>query len=204
MKILSIDSSALGGASVSRELTAAVVSRLTALHPDAQVIRHDLAADPVAHLGSDVIGAIHATDLASLTAEQRAEKATTDAFIEELLTSDVVVLGAPMYNFTIPSQLKAWLDRVLQAGRTFRYTESGPVGLAGGRKVIVVSTRGGRYAGTPMEVALDHQEAYLKAVFSFIGITDLTVIRAEGTNMGVDSLSQAVEEAKQNINALVI
>lgn len=203
MKILSIDSSALGGASVSRELTAAVVSRLTALHPDAQVIRHDLAADPVAHFGSDVIGAIHATDLASLTAEQRAEKAKTDAFIEELLTSDVVVLGAPMYNFTIPSQLKAWLDRVLQAGRTFRYTESGPVGLAGGRKVIVVSTRGGRYAGTPMEIALDHQESYLKAVLGFIGITDVSIIRAEGTNLGGEARAQSIEEAKHSINALV-
>lgn len=204
MKILSIDSSALGGASVSRELTAAVVSHLTALHPDAQVIHHDLAADPVAHFGSDVIGAIHATDLEGLTPEQRAEKAKTDTFIEELLTSDVVVLGAPMYNFTIPSQLKAWLDRVLQAGRTFRYTESGPVGLAGGRKVILVSTRGGRYANTPLEAALDYQEAYLMAVLSFIGITDVSVIRAESTNLGVEARAQAIEEAKHNIHALVI
>jgi len=114
--------------------------------------------------------------------------------VNELLASDVIVVGAPMYNFSVPSQLKAWIDRVAQAGRTFKYTETGPVGLAGGKKVIVASTRGGMYSAGPA-AAMDFQEAYLKTVFGFFGITDVQFVRAERLAMGPDARAQALEAA---------
>jgi FMN-dependent NADH-azoreductase len=126
----------------------------------------------------------------------------TDALVEELLAADAIVIGAPMYNFSIPTQLKAWIDRIAQAGRTFRYTEKGPVGLASGKKVVIASSRGGRYAGTALENALDHQEAYLRAVLGFLGITDVTVVRAEGTGMGPEAQAQALESARRHIETL--
>jgi FMN-dependent NADH-azoreductase len=126
----------------------------------------------------------------------------TETLIDELLQADVVVLGAPMYNFSIPSPLKAWIDRVAQPGRTFRYTEKGPVGLAGGKKALIISSRGGAIAGTPMEAALDHQEAYLKTVMRFIGITDVKVVRAEGLNLGAEPRRQAIERALAELKLL--
>jgi FMN-dependent NADH-azoreductase len=126
----------------------------------------------------------------------------TDTLIGEFLAADVVVMGAPMYNFSIPSSLKAWIDRVAQAGRTFRYTEKGPVGLAGGKKVLIISSRGGAMSGTPAEAALDHQEAYLKAVMGFLGITDVKVIRAEGLAFGPDARKQAIEGALAELELL--
>jgi FMN-dependent NADH-azoreductase len=107
-----------------------------------------------------------------------------------------------MYNFSVPSQLKAWIDRVAQAGRTFRYTEAGPQGLAGGKRVIVVSTRGGVYAGNPALAGLDHQESYLRTVFGFFGITDVQIVRAEGLATGEAGRAQALAEAESAIRAL--
>ncbi len=134
-----------------------------------------------------------------LTPVQAEERALIDAIVGEFLSADVVVIGAPMYNFAVPTQLKAWIDRLAQAGRTFRYTETGPVGLAGGRKVIVASSRGGIY--TAGLEALDHQEAYLRTILGFIGVTDIEFVRAEGLSMGPEHRERAVAEAHQQAKA---
>lgn len=143
-------------------------------------------------------------DTKNLNDHQKAELALTDALVEEFLAADVVVIGAPMYNFSIPTQLKAWIDRIAQAGRTFRYTENGPVGLAGGKKVIIASSRGGIYAGTPLENALDHQEAFLRAFLGFVGITDVTIVRAEGVAMGPEARAKAMAAAQEQIGGLFL
>ena len=198
MNVLHIDSSALGIASASRQLSAAAVRILRDGNPDVNIVYRDFAEAPPPHLSPALVQALrpqpgaggprHAGELAD-------DLHLTETFIAEFLDADVVVLGAPMYNFSIPSSLKAWIDRVAQAGRTFRYTDKGPIGLAGGKKVLIVSSRGGAMSGTAMEAALDHQEAYLKAVMGFLGITDITVIRAEGLAFGPDARKQAIDRA---------
>jgi FMN-dependent NADH-azoreductase len=185
MKLLHIDSSVLGGNSVSRQLSARTVSEWTAAHPGTQVEYLDLAVDAPTHL-----------DVAALGPNPVSEQ-----LVSQFLAADVVVIGAPMYNFSVPSQLKAWIDRVAQAGRTFKYTEQGPVGLAGGKTVIVASSRGGVYSTNPALAFLDHQESYLKAVFGFFGITDLRFVRAEGVNLGDAAKAEAIANATLQIQA---
>ena len=179
-RILHIDTSPLGEASISRKLTADVVERLKASSPNAIVTHRDLIATPVAHLSGELLQLLRPTPGTTLpdSASARADFAQTEELLTEFLAADVVVIGAPMFNFSIPSQLKAWIDRVVQAGRTFRYTDKGPVGLTGAKKVIIVSSRGGMYAGTPYETAMDHQEAYLNTVLHFIGVTDVSYVGA--------------------------
>lgn len=191
MKLLHIDSAITGAASVSRQLSAAVVEAVRAADPDLKVVRRDLDVDPLPHLDSRTLPTVRPT---GEIAESDAEAARNAAVLQEFLDADVVVIGAPMYNFTIASQLKAWLDRILVAGRTFRYTANGPQGLAGGKKVIVASTRGGLYAPATPGAALDFQEPYLRAIFRFVGIDDVTVIRAEGVALG-DGQRQAALDA---------
>ena len=185
MNILHIDASPLGSASISRQLTASVVEKLTRDHPSADVVHRDLIENPISHLSGELLQVLRPAPGSTPPSGPtlRAEADQTDPLIAELLGADVIVIGAPMYNFSIPSQLKAWIDRVAQAGRTFRYTAEGPEGLAKGKKVIVVSTRGGVYAGTAYETAMDHQEAYLRTVLNFLGMTDVTYVRAEGIAM---------------------
>jgi FMN-dependent NADH-azoreductase len=131
--------------------------------------------------------------------EQQRDIEASDAALEEFLAADVVVVGAPMYNFTIPSQLKAWIDRIAVAGRTFKYGPSGPQGLAGGKKVVIISSRGGLYGpGTPAE-SLDFQERYLRAVFNFLGVTDIEVVRAEGVSMSPIHRKNAIDSANRTI-----
>ncbi len=202
MTLLHIDSSPLGPASVTRQLTADIVKAWTAARPGTRVVYRDLAAAPPEHLTAELMKVVKFRDLENLNARQQAELTLTDTLVDELLAAETVVIGAPMYNFSIPTQLKVWVDRICQAGKTFRYTEKGPVGLAGGRTVIIASARGGRYAGSPMEAALDHQEAYLKTVLGFVGITDVSVVRAEGMGMGPDARAQALEAAGGEIQRL--
>ena len=201
MKILHIDASPLGSASISRQLTASVVEKLTRDHPAAQVIHRDLIENPISHLTGELLQVLRPAPGSTPPSGPtlRAEADQTDALIDELLGTDVIVVGAPMYNFSIPSQLKAWIDRVAQAGRTFRYTAAGPEGLAKGKKAIVVSTRGGVYAGTAYEAAMDHQEAYLRTVLNFLGITDVSFVRAEGIAMKKE---EAVATANRQIAEL--
>jgi FMN-dependent NADH-azoreductase len=150
--------------------------------------------EAIPHLDGAIAAGFRATGADGFDDATRAEHARSEALVNELLASDVIVVGAPMYNFSVPSQLKAWIDRVAQAGRTFKYSETGPVGLAGGKKVIVASTRGGMDSAGPA-VAMDFQEAYLKTVFGFFGITDVQFVRAERLGMGPDARTQAMEAA---------
>jgi FMN-dependent NADH-azoreductase len=203
MNILHIDASPQGGASISRQLTAAVVSKLTRENPTASVNHRDLIATPVSHLSGELLQILRpAPGSTPPTGETvRAEAAQTETLVTEFLAADVVVIGAPMFNFSIPSQLKAWIDRVAQAGRTFRYTAEGPVGLAKAR-AIIVSTRGGVYAGTAYEAAMDHQESYLRTVLNFLGITDVSFVRAEGVAMGPEKKEEALNTATRHIAEL--
>jgi FMN-dependent NADH-azoreductase len=201
MNILHIDASPQGGASISRQLTAAVVERLKQDNPSATVNHRDLIATPVSHLSGELLQVLRpapgSTPPSAPTLLAEAEQ--TEKLLSEFLDADVVVIGAPMFNFSIPSQLKAWIDRVAQAGRTFRYTAEGPVGLAVGKKAIVVSTRGGFYAGTAYEAAMDHQEAYLRTVLNFLGITDVTYVRAEGVAVSAEKKEEAMISASRQI-----
>lgn len=204
MKLLHIDSSPLGDASASRQLTTAIAKAWARADPKLLVTHRDLAAEPPDHLSGELLTVVKFRNLENLNARQQAERVLTDTLVDEFLAADVVVIGAPMYNLSIPTQLKAWIDRISQAGRTFRYTENGPVGLAGGRKAIIASTRGGRYAGTAKESMLDHQEAYLRAILGFLGVTDVTVIRAEGISMGPEVRAQAMDAAQREINERLV
>jgi FMN-dependent NADH-azoreductase len=200
IKLLHVDSSPLGEASVSRELTRNITRAFQASQPDVVVTHRDLGARPPSHFDGALIQVLKLGAQASET--QRGEFEFTEELIEEFLAADVVVIGAPMYNFSVPTQLKAWIDRIAQAGRTFKYSEAGPVGLAGGKKVIIASSRGGKYAGTAFEAALDHQESYLRAVLGFFGITDIEIVRAEGVAMGPELRVQAIDAANAEIERL--
>lgn len=202
MKILHIDSSALGDGSASRRLTASIVETLRQASPDASISYRDLAAAPPAHLSGAVLQAMTTGETTALNPAQQDERALTDALLAEFLAADIVVVGAPMYNFSIPTQLKAWIDRIAQAGKTFKYTANGPVGLAGGKRVLIASSRGGAYSTNAALQALDHQETYLRTVFGFFGITDVAVIRAEGLNLGEAARGAAFDQAKAQIAEL--
>lgn len=201
MKLLHIDSSPLGATSVSRELSRKTVAQWTAGHPATTVEYLDLALHTPAHLDRDSLGFKLEIDAARLTPAQHRENSISEQLVRQFLDADVVVIGAPMFNFTIPSQLKAWIDRIAQPGRTFRYTANGPEGLAKGKTLIVISTRGGMYAGLPLEV-MDHQESYLKTVFGFVGVTDIRFVRAEGLGMGPQGKAKALAAAEVSIRAL--
>ena len=179
MTILHIDSSITGEASVSRQVSHAIVAALTAGDPAAAVVRRDLAERPLPHLTLDAF----------------ADRSVLDEF----LAADTVVIGAPMYNFTLPTQLKAWLDRVLIAGETFRYTADGPVGLAGGKRVIVALARGGFYDADAPARALEHLETYLRTAFGFIGVEPEFVV-ADGIATGPEAREAALMQALAQAN----
>jgi FMN-dependent NADH-azoreductase len=197
MQLLHIDSAITGEQSVSRELTARTVAAWKASHPGTSVQYLDLAKDAPSHLSADSIG--FRTGQTAATEVQRQENALSEALVSQFLEADVIVVGAPLYNFSVPSQLKAWIDRIAQAGRTFKYTDKGPVGLAGGKTVIVASSRGGVYSTSEGGQAMEHQESYLKVVFGFFGITDVRFVRAEGVGMGPDAKAQALGNADRDI-----
>jgi|ERR1700722_11150127 len=200
MKLLHIDSSITGPGSVSRTLSAGIVAAQRQLHPGVEVIYRDLAAEPVDHLtGAHLAAAQGASPEAP--ALQR-DLASGQAALEEFLAADIVVVGAPMYNFGIPSQLKAWIDRLAVAGKTFRYTANGPLGLAGGKTVVVASSRGGFYGPETPIASLDHQESYLRGIFGFFGISEVTFIRAEGVAIGPEQRAKALDAANDEIAKL--
>src|SRR5215475_11392385 len=159
MKLLHIDSSVLGPHSVSRQVSSAIAERLRQATPGLEITYRDLTSTPLAHLSGSHLAAAQG---APSSAEVQAELAAGQAVLEEFLAADIVVLGAPMYNFTIPSQLKAWIDRIVVAGKTFKYGANGPEGLAGGKRVIIASSRGGIYSAGPA-AGMDFQEPYLRA-----------------------------------------
>jgi FMN-dependent NADH-azoreductase len=200
MKLLHVDSSILGQGSVSRALSAQIVAHEQLRAPGLSVTYRDLAADPVGHLSGAHLAAFQGA--APEAPALQADVAAGQAALEEFLAADVIVIGAPMYNFSIPSQLKAWIDRLAVAGKTFRYTEKGPEGLAGGKRVVVASSRGGFYGPDTQAAFLDHQESYLRGVFGFFGITDVSFIRAEGVALGAEAREKAMDAAKGEIAAL--
>ncbi|MBE7211693.1 MAG: FMN-dependent NADH-azoreductase [Gluconacetobacter diazotrophicus] len=191
--LLHIDSSILGENSVSRTLSAAAVAHLKQNHPDLAVTYRDLAASPISHLSGRYLAGQNPEVQHDQALQE--ELALGGAALEEFLSADIVVVGAGLYNFGIPSQLKSWVDRILVAGKTFRYTEQGPQGLAGGKKVVLALGRGGVYAPGSPHAAFEHGESYLRSVFGFIGITDLTAFVAEGVAMGPEKRREAVDGA---------
>ncbi len=202
MKLLHIDSSILSANSVSRELTANIAKEWVATHPGTTVDYLDLAVDTPTHLSAESLGFRMPAGATELTDVQKRENAVSETLVSQFLAADVIVVGAPLYNFSIPSQLKSWIDRVAQAGRTFHYTEKGPQGLAGGKTVIVASTRGGVYSTSEGGRAMEHQESYLQTVFGFFGITDVRFVRAEGVAMGEVKKAEAMTEAANSIARL--
>ena len=199
-KLLHIDSSVLGPHSVSRQLSAAIVDRLRQTTPSLEITYRDLTAAPLPHLSGTHLAAAQGNVQADSLVQQ--ELAAGRAVLEEFLAADVVVLGAPMYNFSIASQLKAWIDRILIAGKTFRYTAQGPEGLAGNKRVIVALSRGGYYGpGTPA-AALEHLESYLRGVFGFIGVTALEFIAADGIQVGPEHRQKALASALEAVSNL--
>ena len=184
MNLLHLDSSIQGDASASRKISAAAVDRLRAADPSIKVTYHDLAADPLDHITMEGFQSVEAK-----------------AVLKEFQEADIVVIGAALYNFTLPSQLKAWIDRILIAGETFRYGEKGPVGLAGDKQVIVGLARGAAYSGDSPFASFEHAETLLRGTLAFIGVKDPQFIIAEGLRAdpekGKAALAAAIEEAGQ-------
>jgi FMN-dependent NADH-azoreductase len=183
MRVLHVDSSILGEQSVSRSLTAEIVAGERRRSALVEVVYRDLAVEAPAHITGEFLAAGDSSEL------------------DEFLAADTVVVGAPMYNFAVSSQLKAWIDRIMIRGKTFAYDERGPRGLAGGKRVIIASSRGGMYGAETVLAALDHQETYLRTVFGFMGITDVTFIRAEGLNVP-NNRERAIRAARAAIAGL--
>lgn len=203
MNILHIDSSILGEYSISRQLTQSIITKLLSLSPDASVTTHDLASDVPLHFSPAHLAIAHGALAPTPDVEQDVKQGST--YIQELFTTDVIVIGAPMYNFTIPTQLKSWIDRILVAGQTFHYTEQGPQGLIPqGKKVFIASARGGVYSGESPAAHYDHQEKYLITALNFIGLTDISIIRAEGLALGDEGKAQAVAQAQSKIDAITL
>jgi FMN-dependent NADH-azoreductase len=200
MKLLHLDSSILGGNSASRQLSAAVVDQLAKATPGLDIVYRDLAAEPLSHLSGELFAARQGAVPESPAMQK--DIAASQAVLDEFLDADVVVIGAPMYNFGIPSQLKAWIDRILVAGKTFRYGASGPEGLAGSKRVIIAISRGGFYGAGMPAAALEHVETYLRGVFGFIGVTNLEIVVAEGLQIGPEQREKSMQGALQAVAEL--
>jgi FMN-dependent NADH-azoreductase len=194
MKLLHIDSSVLGPHSVSRQVSAAIVDRLVKATPGLDIVYRDLTTTPLHHLSGSHLAAAQGAEPAGTL---QPDLAAGQVVLDEFLAADIVVIGAPMYNFTIPSQLKAWIDRIVIAGKTFKYGAQGAEGLAGNKRVIIAISRGGFYgAGTPAAVG-EHLETYLRWVFGFIGIANPEIISADGIQTGPENREKALAGALQ-------
>jgi FMN-dependent NADH-azoreductase len=189
MKLLHVDASILAANSASRQLSAAAVERLRAATPGLDVTYRDLAAQPLPHFSGEHLAAAQAPE-------------PQNPVLDEFLAADIVVIGAPMYNFTIPSQLKAWIDRIVVRGKTFRYGAAGPEGLAGNKRVIIAISRGGFYGAGAPAAALEHLETYLRSVFGFIGVATPEIIVAEGLLVGPEQREKSMKDALQAATSL--
>lgn len=197
MNILHIDSSILEDQSVSRKLSAAIVSRLSALTPGANVVYRDLNREPLPQLST---ANAHALDASAPAGND--EVRALNAALAQVLAADAIVIGAPMYNFSVPAPLKAWLDALAVPGKTFSYDGGAPQGLLGAKRVIVASSRGGVYAPESPMAALEHHENYLRAFFGFLGVTRLEFVRAEGVRLGAEHAERAVAGALEQVGQL--
>ncbi|WP_332764063.1 FMN-dependent NADH-azoreductase [Phenylobacterium sp.] len=196
--ILVLNSSLSGEASVSRLLVADAVTELTQRDPGATLVFRDLAVAAIPHLTPESVAGVRAQ---ATTPAELASRALSDELIAELRAADTIVIGAPMYNFSIPSTLRTWFDHVLRPGVTFSYSEAGPKGLIEGKRVIVVESRGGLYSEGPAQAA-DFQEPYLRQLLGFIGLTDVTFVRAEKIGYGPDARDQAVADSRAELARL--
>ena len=196
--VLIIDSAATGDASVSRRLTGEIGAILRGRGP-VRIVRRDVGAVPVPHLTADTTPAIRGAE--AETDAARDALALSDELIAELKAADLVVIGAPMYNFGMPSTLKAWFDHVLRAGITFRYSEAGPEGLLKGKKAIVIESRAGLYSEGPA-AAMDSQEPHLRTLLAFMGVTDVTFVRAEKLAFGSDAAAASISKAVEQLRSL--
>jgi FMN-dependent NADH-azoreductase len=195
--LLQITSSVFSQGGQSSQLADHYVAAWKKNNPDAKVVTRDLAANPLPHLGGATVAAFF-TPADKRTAEQQAAIALSDELVAEIQAADIVVIGAPMYNFNIPSVLKAWFDHIARAGITFKYTEKGPVGLLTGKKAVVFSTRGGLYAGTPNDV----ETPFVRQFLGFLGITDVNFVYAEGLSYGEDKKAESMKAAKAETDKL--
>ena len=196
-KVLIVDSAATGDQSVSRKLTGEFADRLQR-NAGASIVRRDVGTDPVPHLTAATVGVIRGAEPDS--DESRAALALSDRLVAEVKDADVIVIGAPMYNFGMASTLKAWFDHVLRAGVTFRYSPEGPEGLVTGKRAVVIESRAGLYSEGPASV-MDHQEPHIRTLLGFIGITDVTFVRAEKLAFGPDAASAAIAQAADQLGA---
>lgn len=195
--ILQLNTSLFGESGQSSRLTNEFVAQWRAKQPKVRIIRRDFAVDPIPHLTAERINAI-SVPAAERSTEQVREASIADELIEELTMANILIIGVPMYNFGIPTTLKAWFDHVARAGTTFRYTASGPEGLMKNKKAYLFMTRGGKYAGTESDL----QTPYIKQFLAFIGISDVEFIFVEGLAMGNDVGNKALETANARILAL--
>ncbi len=200
MQLLHLDSSVLGTASVSRQLSAGIVARYKALYPDISIVSRDLAADSALHLSGAHMAAFQGAVVEDATITEDILKG--NAYMDELFAADIIVIGAPMYNLSIPTTLKAWIDRIAVAGKTFRYTATGPEGLLKNKRAFIASARGGIYSAGSPAAALEHQESYLIGLLAFLGITDVTVVRAEGIAFGPEAKEAAISRSLEDIAAI--
>jgi len=200
-KLLFVTSSIFGADSKSRQLGQAFVDKWLAQHPDTSVIERDLAAEPLPHITGATMAAIF-TPADKRSPEQAEAVAFADRLIEELEAADTILLAVPMYNFSVPSTLKAWIDHVARAGRTFRYTETGPVGLLKGKRVFIVTARGGVYTQGPAK-ALDFHEPYLRGMLGFLGLDDVTFVHAEGLAISAEAAAESLAGAHKRIASLL-
>ena len=191
--ILFITSSPRGSESYSRKVAQSIVDDLQLGHLDANVVVRDLARYPIPHVGEAFVGGLWSGP-ERRTPEQAEAIARSDSLIDELAAADTIVLAAPMHNFGLPSTLKAWIDHVVRAGRTFSYSQKGPEGLLKGKRAIIVVARGGVYSEGPAK-SFDFQEPYLRAILGFIGITDIEIVRVEGVAQGAVGAEKAVASA---------
>ncbi|MYN47282.1 FMN-dependent NADH-azoreductase [Pseudoduganella sp. FT93W] len=198
--LLHIDSSVRQQGSLSRQLGGEFLAKWQVANPDGKVVTRDLAANPVPHLTEQMLGA-YFTPAEQRNAEQAHTIKTSDALVDELLAADTIVIGAPMYNFSVPSGLKAWIDHVARAGRTFKYGPNGPEGLVHGKKVIVFVASGGVYSAGPA-AAYDHVTTYLRTVLGFLGMTDVSFIVAEGVAMGEAAVEAALSQSRNQLEAI--
>lgn len=200
-QILVIESSPRGAESASRQLTHRLTERLRTLYPEARLVERDLAKDPLPHLDHRTVKAIFTRDRSEAEALKEALR-LSDQVTEEVLASDLLVIASPMWNFGLPSSLKAWIDHIVRPGKTFRYTAGGAEGLARGKKAILVLASGGVFTEGPWK-AWDTEEPYLRLILSFIGITDVQTVRAQGMNMPALS-GHAIPDGEKSIESLAI
>jgi len=196
--ILHINSSVRHNGSISRKVTEEFLDKWKAVEPGVRIVERDLAAQPLPHLDEQTLGAFF-TPAEQRTPQQADIVKLSDTLVKELFDADVIVIGAPMYNFSVPSGLKAWIDQVARAGVTFKYSDQGPVGLVTGKKVYVFTSSGGVYSASPM----DFLGTYLRAVLGFIGLSDVTFVRSEGLAMGEAGVEKALAQTRGIINELL-